>query len=198
MPEELQAKASALPHCPAPVSVVEALDALHLVVVGLGDGGVGLVAAGGADALVLVVDVGRRVERLLQPAGADERRRPPDAVDLAAPPRGCRSSAPGSPPARSAPSGRAAPGRRARPAAWCPGAAAAAAASAGRPGCCTTGAGCLFRPGKTYWLMGPSSRGVCERRRGFESLFGPGRENEKPAAGRLQRVRTGVCQVRIR
>ena len=44
----------------------DALDALHLVVVGLRDGGVGLVAAGRADALVLVVDVRRGVERLLQ------------------------------------------------------------------------------------------------------------------------------------
>ena len=54
-----------------------------LVVEGLRDGGVGLVAAGRADALVFVKDAGRRAERLLQVAGAIERRRPPHAIDVA-------------------------------------------------------------------------------------------------------------------
>jgi hypothetical protein len=41
------------------------------------------VAAGGTDALVLVVDVGGRIERALQPHGADQRGWPPEFVDLA-------------------------------------------------------------------------------------------------------------------
>src|SRR3990170_709304 len=52
-----------------------------LVVVGLRDGRVGLVAAGRAHALVLVVDARRRAERLLEPPRAVERRRPPQAVE---------------------------------------------------------------------------------------------------------------------
>ena len=60
----------------------QAPDALLAVVVRLGDGGVRLVAAGRADALVLVVDVGRGVEELFQAAGAEERGRAPEAVDL--------------------------------------------------------------------------------------------------------------------
>ena len=75
--------ASADPHWPAPVSVVRRLVPSCLVVVGLGNGGVGLVRAGRADALVLVVDVGRRVQRLLQAARAEQRRGTPLRVDLA-------------------------------------------------------------------------------------------------------------------
>ena len=60
----------------------QAPDALLAVVVGLRDGGVRLVAARGAHALVLVVDVGRGVERLLQAAGAEQGGRAPEAVDL--------------------------------------------------------------------------------------------------------------------
>ena len=70
MPKSVQAKASALPHWPAPVSVARRLIAFHLVVVGLRHGRVRLVAARRAVALVLEVDAGRRLERLLQ------RRRP--------------------------------------------------------------------------------------------------------------------------
>ncbi len=61
----------------------EALHALLLVVEGLGHRGVRLVAARGAHALVLVEDLRRRPERLLEPSGAVERRGPPEAVDLA-------------------------------------------------------------------------------------------------------------------
>ena len=50
------------------------LDAGFLVVEGLRHRRVRLVAAGRADALVLVEDARRRIERLLQPAGAEERR----------------------------------------------------------------------------------------------------------------------------
>ena len=60
----------------------EALGAVHFVVIRLRDGGVRLVRAGRADALVLVVDVGGRVQRLLQTAGAEERRWTPLRVDL--------------------------------------------------------------------------------------------------------------------
>ncbi len=59
----------------------EARHAFLLVVEGLCDRGVRLVRAGGRDALVLVVDAGRGIERLLQAAGAVERCRPPLAID---------------------------------------------------------------------------------------------------------------------
>ena len=58
-------------------------DALLLVVEGLGDGGVGLVAAGRADALVLVVDVRRRIERLLEAVRPVERAGPVQPVRVA-------------------------------------------------------------------------------------------------------------------
>ena len=54
--------------------------ALGLVVVRLRQGRVGLVAAGRAAALVLVVDVGRRIERRLESMRAIERRRPIERV----------------------------------------------------------------------------------------------------------------------
>ena len=59
----------------------EPRDALGLVVVGLRDRRVRLVRAGRRDALVLVVDARRRLERALEAARAVERRRPPLAVD---------------------------------------------------------------------------------------------------------------------
>jgi hypothetical protein len=59
------------------------LDAGPGVLVGLRDRRVGLVRAGGRDALVLEVDVGRRVERLLQAPRAPQRRRAPQLVRLA-------------------------------------------------------------------------------------------------------------------
>ena len=59
------------------------LDAGLLVVERLRHRGVGLVAAGGRDALVLVVDLGRRLQRLFQPARAEQRRGAPLAVDVA-------------------------------------------------------------------------------------------------------------------
>ena len=49
--DELQAKARALPHCPAPVSVVRCLMPNCLLYQACGHGGVGLVAAGRADTL---------------------------------------------------------------------------------------------------------------------------------------------------
>ena len=61
-------------------------DALHTllgVVVGLGDGRVRLVRTRGRYALVLEVDVGGRIEGLLQGGGADERRRAPELVGFA-------------------------------------------------------------------------------------------------------------------
>ena len=59
------------------------LDALALVVERLRDRGVRLVAARRRDAFVLVVDARGRLERVLEPAGAVERRGPPLAVDVA-------------------------------------------------------------------------------------------------------------------
>src|SRR5215210_8680572 len=55
----------------------EARPALLRVVVGLCYRGVRLVAARRAHPFVLVEDPGRRPDRLLEPAGAVERRRPP-------------------------------------------------------------------------------------------------------------------------
>src|SRR5438128_2085567 len=56
----------------------EALTALGLVVEGLRDGRVRLVAPGRADALVLVEDARLRAERLLEAVRAVERRRAPE------------------------------------------------------------------------------------------------------------------------
>ena len=53
------------------------------VVAGLRHRGVRLVRAGGRHAFVLVVDLRRRAERLLEPTRAEQRRRPPQPVDLA-------------------------------------------------------------------------------------------------------------------
>ena len=53
------------------------------VLVGLRDSRVRLVRAGRRDSLVLVVDVRRRIERRLEPPGAEQRRRPPALVDVA-------------------------------------------------------------------------------------------------------------------
>ena len=60
----------------------EARAALALVVEGLRDGGVRLVAAGRARALVLVEDPRPRPDRLLEPVRAVERRRAPEAVEV--------------------------------------------------------------------------------------------------------------------
>ncbi len=61
-PNSAHANDSALPHCPAPVSVDEPLDPRLRVLVGLRDGRVGLVRPGRRDRLVLVVDVRRGVQ----------------------------------------------------------------------------------------------------------------------------------------
>jgi hypothetical protein len=54
-----------------------------LIIEGLGHGCIGLVAAHRRGALVLIIDVRRGTERLLQAPGADERGRPPQLIDLA-------------------------------------------------------------------------------------------------------------------
>ena len=61
----------------------QVLDALFGVVVGLRQGRVGLVRAGGRDAFVLEIDLRRRVERPFQRIGPHERRTAPDAVEVA-------------------------------------------------------------------------------------------------------------------
>jgi hypothetical protein len=58
------------------------LDALFLVVVSLGDGGIGLVAARLAGAFVLVENLGRGIQRLLQAVGALQYGRPPGGIDI--------------------------------------------------------------------------------------------------------------------
>ena len=123
--------------------------ALGGVVVGLRHGGVRLVRPGRAAALVLVVDPGRGAQVLLQPPGAEQRRRPPQPVDVEHVVRDRRCAGRRTPPARSAPSGTAAPGRPGRPAGRCPGAAAAAGARAGRGSRCTTAAASPTPAGRT-------------------------------------------------
>ena len=86
-PKSAQAYDSAVPHWPAPVSVVSRRDAVQRVVVDLRDRGVGLVRAGRRDALVLVVDPRRRAQLLLPAAGAEERARPVLLVDVEHRPR---------------------------------------------------------------------------------------------------------------
>ena len=117
----------------------EPCDPLLAVVEGLGHRRVRLVAARRAHALVLVEDAAGGPERLLQA----ERR---GGAGWAATSSRSRARGPGSapsarprPPAGSAPSGRAAPGRPGPRAGPCRGAAAAEAATAGRPRRCTTG-----------------------------------------------------------
>jgi hypothetical protein len=61
----------------------EALDARLPVVPRLRHGGVRLVRTGRAHAFVLVIDLRRRAEHLLQPARTVQRARPPQAVDFA-------------------------------------------------------------------------------------------------------------------
>ena len=75
--------AKALPHCPAPVSVARRFDPLGLVEIGLGDGGIQLVRAGRADTLVLVVDVGRCIQRPLQAPRPVERCGTVETIDFA-------------------------------------------------------------------------------------------------------------------
>ena len=95
------------------------------VLVRLRDRGVRLVRARRGDALVLVVDVRRGIERLLEAAGAEQRRRPPQPVDVADVVRDLDLGLGGDLLARSAPSGTAASDRRVRRAPSCRDAAAA-------------------------------------------------------------------------
>ncbi len=144
MPNSAPANASAEPHWPAPVSVVELLDAGLGVVPGLRHRGVRLVRAGRRDAFVLVVDLRRRAERLLEAVRADQRRRPPQAEHLAHR-LGNLDLAFGRDllhDQRHREQRRQVVG--ARPAGGCRGAAPAAAASAGRRRCCTSGFGILL------------------------------------------------------
>ena len=56
-------------------------DARLLVVVGLGHRGVGLVAPGGADGFVLIIDAGRSFQGLLQVVGPVQGAGPPQLID---------------------------------------------------------------------------------------------------------------------
>ena len=113
--------------------------------------GVRLVRAGRRDALVLVVDPGRRAERLLQPVRAEQRRRPPQPVDVEHLARDLDVLLRARPPAGSGPSGTAAPGRPG-PTGW------------PVPGC-STGGGGVGRSCRTlYQRVGislSSSRNLC-------------------------------------
>ena len=82
-PEERRRVGQRRAPLPGPGLRRQTRDPRFLVVERLGDGGVGLVAAGGAHPLVLVVDARGGIEGLLQPAGAVERGRAPRAVRLA-------------------------------------------------------------------------------------------------------------------
>jgi hypothetical protein len=127
------------------------LGAFLLVVIGLRHGGVQLVRTGRAHALVLVVNVRRRIQRLLQPARPEERRGPPLRVqlphfagnlDLPLRLTSCRIRLMGNSGARS--SGRAVAAFR--------DAAAAPSAWADRRQCCTRQGECGFAAGCTGWF----------------------------------------------
>ena len=79
----LQAKAKRGAPLAGPGLGGQPVDALDLVVVGLGDGRVRLVAARRAVALVLEVDPGRGLQCRLQVRRPHQRRRPPDGVNPA-------------------------------------------------------------------------------------------------------------------
>ena len=85
--EERAGEGERRPPLPGPGLGGEAADPGLGVVVGLRDRGVGLVTAGRADPLVLVVDPGRRAEGLLEAVGPVEGGRPPLAVDVEHRPR---------------------------------------------------------------------------------------------------------------
>ena len=131
----------------------EPRDALLAVVEGLRHRRVRLVAARGADALVLVEDPAGRAERLLQAEGAVQRGGPPHRVDLA---HGVGDRDPAVA-ADLLQDQRHREERRqvvrARPAGRCRGAAGAAAATAGRPRRCTTDGG--SRPRRGCSAAGP-------------------------------------------
>ena len=123
--------------------------ALDRVVVRLRHSGVRLVRPGGRASFVLVVDPGGRPQPLLQPAGSEQRGRPPQPVDVPdlagmstyrSALTSCRISSIGNSGARSSgPTG-----------CRCPGAAAVAAARAGRARRCTTGSVSPTRRGSTW------------------------------------------------
>ena len=92
------------------------------VVVGLSNGGIRLVGAGGGDALVLVVDVRRGIELALQAPGAVGAGWGATASSVSRTSiRDLDQAARSRPPARSAPSGRSAPGLRGLAAPFVPG-----------------------------------------------------------------------------
>ena len=82
-PEELTGERQRRAPLPRPGLCGELPDARLAVVERLGDGRVRLVGAGRRDPLVLVVDVGGRLELPLQAARPQQGRRPPEAVDVA-------------------------------------------------------------------------------------------------------------------
>ena len=82
-PNKLHANASDAPHWPAPVSVASRFVPATLVEISLRHGRVDLVAAGGTDALVFVINVRRRVQRLFQSHRAQQRRGPPQRINVA-------------------------------------------------------------------------------------------------------------------
>ncbi|MCK7538639.1 MAG: hypothetical protein MZV63_50600 [Marinilabiliales bacterium] len=75
-------KLMALPHWPAPVSVVIRRDALHLVVVCLRDGGVGLMGAGIVATLILVINPALCAQGLFKIASPEKRRRAVGSVQV--------------------------------------------------------------------------------------------------------------------
>ena len=82
-PEQPAGEGQREPHWPAPVSVAACSTPASACSRTPGDGGVGLVRAGRRDALVLVVDARRGIERALEAPRAVQRRRAPQLVGLA-------------------------------------------------------------------------------------------------------------------
>ena len=140
-PKWRQAMARAVPHWPAPVSVVRLVMPCFFGVIGLGDGRIQLVAAGGVVAFEFVVDLGRCAQRFFQIVGPDQRRWAEHLVVFQDFVRNidetvgrCRL------PAGRVPRRKPAAGRPAGPASWCRDGCTDRAAPSCRPGHCTTGA----------------------------------------------------------
>ena len=126
-----------------------------LVEVSLRHRSIGLVAAGRTGAFVLVINVGRRFERALQPHRPQQRRRPPQRIDLAHRFRDFDPAVRGTFPAGRGFREKSASSSPARPAGACPDAAAAAAVRENRPADCTSclGISACDNKNRVVWLI---------------------------------------------
>lgn len=80
--KNLTGKGQSAAPLPGPGFRGQPTDTFLFVVIGLGHGGIGLVAARRANAFVLVVDPSRRLQGLLKIAGPAQRSRPSETIDF--------------------------------------------------------------------------------------------------------------------